>query len=183
MATKKEKETKSETPVVKNADKQRTVKLADGTEHVLKNGEVVIKKADGTSEVVSKSDMAELIANAPEMLISVGVGKGDDEIIKTFMLEVKRCDNGNLVFTLGTAKGMESFDKDMKNNKECVTDSIRLIGRGEYMEAMFAANACFRAYTMNLGLEKAFSLVRLELERGEKKWMALFTPVLSVLVD
>lgn len=181
MATKKEKETKSETPVVKNADNQRTVKLADGTEHVLKNGEVVIKKADGTSKVVPKSEATEIIAKAKGMLISVCVNDDGNDIIKTFMLEVTKCDNGNLVFTLGTAKGMESFDKDMKDNKECATDSIRLIGRGANMEAMFAANACFHAYTMNLGLEKAFSLVRLELERNTKQWMALFTPVLSVL--
>lgn len=173
MATKKEATKKPATPVVKGAENQRTVKLADGTEHVLKNGEILNKKADGTFEIVPP----ELITKAKGMLISVCI----DDVVKTFMLEVTKCDNGNLVFTLGTAKGMTSFDKDMKENKECAADSIRLIGRGANMEAMFAADACFHAYTMNLGLEKSYALVRLELERGEKKWMALFAPVLSVL--
>lgn len=173
MATKKEATKKPATPVVKGAENQRTVKLADGTEHVVKNGEILNKKADGTFEIVPP----ELITKAKGMLISVCI----DDVVKTFMLEVTKCDNGNLIFTLGTAKGMTSFDKDMKENKECAADSIRLIGRGANMEAMFAADACFHAYTMNLGLEKSYALVRLELERGEKKWMALFAPVLSVL--
>lgn len=173
MATKKETTKKPATPVVKNAENQRTVKLADGTEHVLKNGETIYKKADGTFEIIPP----ELIAKAKGMLISVSI----DNVVKTFMLEVTKCDNGNLIFTLGTANGMSSIDKDMKKDEECAADSIRLIGRGANMEAMFAADACLYAYTMNLGLEKSYSLVRLELERGEKKWMALFAPVLSVL--
>lgn len=173
MATKKEATKKPATPVVKGAENQRTVKLADGTEHIVKSGEILNKKADGTFEIVPP----ELITKAKGMLISVCI----DDVVKTFMLEVTKCDNGNLIFTLGTAKGMTSFDKDMKENKECAADSIRLIGRGANMEAMFAADACFHAYTMNLGLEKSYALVRLELERGEKKWMALFAPVLSVL--
>lgn len=177
MATKKEATKKTATPVVKDAENQRTVKLADGTEHVLKNGEILNKKADGTFEIVPP----ELITKAKGMLISVCINEGGDNIVKTFMLEVTKCDNGNLIFTLGTAKGMTSFDKDMKEEKSCAADSIRLIGRGANMEAMFAADACFHAYTMNLGLEKSYALVRLELERGEKKWMALFAPVLSVL--
>lgn len=177
MATKKEATKKSATPVVKGAENQRTVKLANGTEHVLKNGEILNKKADGTFEIVQP----ELITKAKRMLVSVCIHEGNEDLVKTFMLEVTKCDNGNLVFSLGTAKGMESFDKDMKEDKTCAADSIRLIGRGANMEAMFAADACYHAYTMNLGLEKSYVLVRLELERGEKKWMALFAPVLSVL--
>ena len=179
MATNKKEATKKPaTPVVKDADNGMTVKLADGTEHVLKNGDVVKKNADGTFEIVTP----ELITKAKGLLISVGIKHGDgDSIVETFMVEVTRCDNGNLVFSLGTANGMESFDKDMKENKEFASDSIRLLGRGANMEAMFAADACFHAYTMNLGLEKSYALVRLELERVEKKWIALFTPVLSVL--
>lgn len=175
MATKKEATKKPATPVVKGAENQRTVKLADGTEHVLKNGEILNKKADGTFEIVPP----ELITKAKGMLISVCI----DDVVKTFMLEVTKCDNGNLVFTLGTAKGMSSIDQDVKGDGDgtFAADTIRLIGRGANMEAMFAADACFHAYTMNLGLEKSYALVRLELERGEKKWMALFAPVLSVL--
>lgn len=177
MATKKEATKKPTTPVVKDAENQRTVKLADGTEHVLKNGEILNKNADGTFEIVPP----ELITKANGMLISVCINEGGDNIVKTFMLKVTKCYNGNLIFTLGTAKGMTSFDKDMREEKSCAADSIRLLGRGANMEAMFAAEACFHAYTMNLGLEKSYALVRLELERGEKKWMALFAPVLSVL--
>lgn len=173
MATKKETTKKPATPIAKNAEGQRTVKLADGTEHVLKNGETIYKKADGTFEIIPP----ELIAKAKGMLISVNI----DDVVKTFFLEVTKCDNGNLIFTLGTAKGMSSVDQDVKGDETCAADTIRLIGRGANMEAMFAADACFYAYTMNLGLEKSYSLVRLELERGEKKWMALFAPVLSVL--
>ena len=178
MATNKKEATKKPaTPVVKDAENKLTVKLSDGTEHVLKNGDVLKKNADGTFEIVTP----ELITKAKSMFISVCINEGDDNIIKTFMAEVTKCDNGNFIFTLDTAKGMMSFDKDMKAEKECSADSIRLLGRGPNMEAMFAADACFRAYTMNLGLEKSYALVRLELERGEKKWTALFAPVLSVL--
>ena len=178
MATNKKEATKKPaTPVVKDEENRRTVKLADGTEHILKNGDVLKKNADGTFEIVTP----ELITKAKGMFISVCITEDDDNIVKTFMVEVTKCDNGNLVFTIGTANGMTSFDKDMKEEKECAADSIRLLGRGANMEAMFAADACFRAYTMNLGLEKSYALVRLELERGEKKWMALFAPVLSVL--
>ena len=52
MATNKKESTKKPaTPVVKDAENGRTVKLADGTEHVLKNGDVLKKNADGTLSV------------------------------------------------------------------------------------------------------------------------------------
>lgn len=192
MATKKTEKkpvtptTKKSSVVTDNIKKSETekksplkVKTSDGKEVELKDGDIVRAKADGTFEFGN----SESLLNADSIIISVGM-KGKDGKVEAmpYPVRIKKCDNGNIIFAFLTAKGMDSVKQKMDIAKPInENDGVCLIGRGQNMEAMFAAQACWEGYARNFGITNSYSLVRLELEKGSKQWLALFVPVLNVM--
>lgn len=186
MATKKT-EKKSTTPatkkpaVVTDGIKQSPlkVKTADGKEVELKDGDIVKANKDGTVEFGN----SESLVNAEAIIINIGMkdGNGNTESL-SYPVRIKKCDNGNIIFAFQTAKGMDSVKQKIDEAKPLrEEDGVCLIGRGQNMEAMFAAQACWDGYARNFGIAKSYSLVRLELEKGSKQWLALFVPVINVM--
>ena len=186
MATKKT-EKKPATPTTKKSavvtdDIKKSpfmVKTSDGAEVQLKDGDIVRANDDGTFEFGNSDSL--LKANA--IIISVGMKdeKGNVEQL-SYHVHIKKCNNGNIVFAFATADGMDSIKKKMDNAKPInEDDGVSLIGRGQNMEAMFAAQTCWEGYARNFGIANSYSLVRLELEKGCKQWLALFVPVINVM--
>lgn len=183
MATKKT-EKKPTTPTTKKSavvtdDIKKShlkVKTADGTEVELKDGDIVKEREDGTFEFGS----SESLLKADEIIISIGMEDNNGNVQSTpYLVHIKKCDNGNIVFCLATADGMDSIKKKMDCGKP--DDGVCLIGRGQNMDAMFAAQACWNGYARNFGIANSYSLVRLELDKGSKQWVALFVPVINVM--
>jgi len=155
------------------------VKTADGTEVELKDGDIVKAKDDGTFEFGS----SESLLKADAIIISIGMKDNDGNVQSmSYPVRIKKCDNGNIVLAFLTADGMDSVKKKMDCAKPInENDGVCLIGRGQNMEAMFAAQACWDGYARNFGIANSYSLVRLELEKGSKQWLALFVPVINVM--
>lgn len=186
MATKKT-EKKPATPTTKKSavvtdDIKKSpimVKTADGSEVELKDGDIVKAKDDGTFEFGNSDSLLK----ADAIIISVGMHDDKGNIKQlSYHVNIKKCDNGNIVFGFATADGMDSVKKKI----DCIKpinedDGVCLIGRGQNMEAMFAAQTCWDGYARNFGIANSYSLVRLELDKGSKQWMALFIPVLNVM--
>lgn len=155
------------------------VKTSDGKEVELKDGDIVRAKDDGTFEFGN----SESLLKAAAIIISIGM-KDDNGNVKTmsYPIHIKKCDNGNIIFAFQTAKGMNSVKKKTDNTKPINEDEgVCLIGRGQNMEAMFAAQACWEGYARNFGIANSYSLVRLELDKESKQWFALFVPVINVM--
>ena len=166
-------------------NKMPTITGPDGKERPLRNGEV-LKEVDGKVVALSKDEAVNDILNAKSMLISVG----DKDInTRTYGLTVNRCDNGNLLLVVETNDKPESGyvipEKEKCANGLYIPDirGIRVVGRRACMEAMYAIISCYDAYTFNLGLSNAYTLVRLELKDfgGGMKWYGLFVPALKVM--
>lgn len=179
MATKKtmKKKTTTTTKATAEAETQRipnpTVKTADGEVEV-KDGDIIKVKEDGTCEFKSK----ESLLNADGIIISVRL---NDETL-SYPVKIKRCENGNIFLAFATAKGMDSVKAKIDKVKSLEKDDlVCLIGRGQNMEAMFAAQTCWDGYARSFGIANSYSLVRLELEKEGKQWVALFVPVLNVM--
>jgi hypothetical protein len=155
------------------------VKTADGKEVELKDGDIVKAKEDGTFEFGNSDSLLK----ANEIIISIGMEDGKGNIGNVlYLVRINKCDNGNIVFAFHTADGMDSVKKKMDCAKPInENEGVCLIGRGQNMEAMFAAQACWDGYARNFGIAKSYSLVRLELDKGGKQWLALFVPVLNVM--
>lgn len=159
-----------------------TVVGPDGKERPVRNGEV-IKEVDGKVVALSKDEAVKNILGAKAMLISVG---NKDIGLNIFGLTVKRCDNGNLLLAIETARGDDStFAKPKEGGGAYMPDprGMRVVGRRACMEAMYAMTSCYEAYTLTLGLGNAYTLVRLELQNlGDGlKWYGLFVPTLKVM--
>lgn len=187
MATKKTEKKPTTTEAKKSAvvtdDIKKSplmVKTADGAEVELKDGDIVKAREDGTFEL-SNSDSL-LKADAIIFTVSTHDEKGNIKQL-SYLVNIKKCDNGNIIFGLATADGMDSIKKKMDNAKPIdKDDGVCLIGRGQNMEAMFAAKSFWDGYSRNFGITNSYSLVRLELEKGSKQWIALFVPVINVMV-
>ena len=187
MATKKT-EKKPVTPTTKKSAvvtdniKQGSpvkVKTSDGKEVELKDGDIVRAKDDGTFEFGN----SESLLKADAIIISVGIRDGNGDVKPlSYPVSIKKCDNGNIILGFATADGMDSVKKKMDCAKPIdKDDGVCFIGRGQNMEAMFAAQTCWEGYARNFGIANSYSLVRLELEKGSKKWLALFVPVINVM--
>lgn len=155
------------------------VKTADGKEVELKDGDIVRAKADGTFEFGN----SESLLKADAIIISIGMRDKDGKVESlSYPVRIKKCDNGNIIFAFRTADGMDSAKKKIDTAKSISeNDGVCLIGRGQNMEAMFAAQACWDGYARNFGIANSYSLVRLELEKESKQWLALFVPVINVM--
>lgn len=155
------------------------VKTADGKEVELKDGDIVKAKDDGTFEFGN----SESLIKADTIIISIGMKDKDGNVeALSYPVRIKKCDNGNIIFAFHTADGMDSVKKKMDSAKPInENDGVCLIGRGQNMEAMFAAQTCWEGYARNFGIANSYSLVRLELDRGSKQWLALFVPVINVM--
>jgi hypothetical protein len=155
------------------------VKTPDGTEVELKDGDIVKANDDGTFEFGNSESL--LKANA--VIISIGMKDNDGNVQSmSYPVRIKKCDNGNIVFALSTADGMDSVKKKMDCAKPInENDGVCLIGRGQNLEAMFAAQTCWDGYARNFGIANSYSLVRLELDKASKQWLALFAPVINVM--
>lgn len=163
-------------------NKKPVVVGTDGKERPVRSGDV-IKEVDGKVVVLPKDEATKDILNAKGMLISVG---NDDIGLNVYGLTVKRCDNGNLLLAIETASGDGSaFAKPKTEKNTYMPDprGMRVVGRRACMEAMYAMTSCYEAYTLNLGLSNAYTLVRLELQNlGDgMKWYGLFVPTLKVM--
>lgn len=186
MTTKKTKEKSTTTNTKKSAVVTDDIKLsafkvktADGKEVKLKDGDIVKAKEDGTFEFENSDSL--LKANG--IIINIGMTDGKGNIkTKFYSVCINKCDNGNIVFIFDTANGMDS----VKQKMDCVkpideNEGVCLIGRGQNMEAMFAAQACWDGYARNFGIANSYSLVRLELNKSSKQWFALFVPIINVM--
>lgn len=163
-------------------NKKLTFVGTDGKERPVRSGDV-IKEVDGKVVVLPKDEAAKDILNAKGMLISVS---NEDVGLSVYGLTVKRCDNGNLLLSVETASGDGSaFAKPKTEKNTYMPDprGMRMVGRRACMEAMYAMTSCYEAYTLNLGLSNAYTLVRLELQNlGDgMKWYGLFVPTLKVM--
>lgn len=159
-----------------------TITGPDGKERPVRSGEV-LKEVDGKVVALSKDEAVKNILGAKAMLISVG---NKDIGLNIFGLTVKRCDNGNLLLAIETARGDNSvFALPPKEQCKYMSDprGMRVVGRRACMEAMYAMTSCYEAYTLTLGLGNAYTLVRLELQNlGDGlKWYGLFVPTLKVM--
>lgn len=155
------------------------VKTPDGKEVKLKDGDIVKANNDGTFEIQNP----ESLIKADAIVINVSTIDDNSNIeMLSYYVKIKKFDNGNIAIALATSDGMGSVKKKMDCAKPInENDGIHLIGRGQNMEAMFAAQACWDGYARNLGITNSYSLVRLELDKGSKKWVALFVPVINVM--
>lgn len=155
------------------------VKTADGKEVELKDGDILRAKDDGTFEFGN----SESLLKANGMIISIGTKDEDGNVESvSYPIRINKCDNGNIVIALPTADSMNSIKKKMDTAKPISeNDGVCLIGRGQNMEAMFAAQTCWDGYARNFGIANSYSLVRLELDKGSKQWLALFVPVINVM--
>ena len=187
MATKKT-EKKPATPTTKKSAvvtddiKQESplkVKTSDGKEVELKDGDIVKANDDGTFDFGN----SESLLKADAIIISVGMKDSNGNVKQlSYPVHIKKCDNGNIIFGFATADGMDSTKKKMDCTKPInEDDGVCLIGRGQNMEAMFAAQTCWDGYARNFGIANSYALVRLELDKGSKQWMALFVPVINVM--
>lgn len=163
-------------------NKEPTVVGTDGKERPVRNGEV-LKEVDGKVVVLPKDEAMKDILNAKGMLISVS---NEDVGLSVYGLVVKRCDNGNLLLSVETASGDGSaFAKPKTEKGTYMPDprGMRVVGRRACVEAMYAMTLCYEAYTLNLGLSNAYTLVRLGLQNlGDgMKWYGLFVPTLKVM--
>jgi hypothetical protein len=155
------------------------VKTSDGTEVELKDGDIVKANSDGTVEFCN----SESLLKADAVIISIGMKDNDGNVQPiSYPVRIKKYDNGNIVFALSTSDGMDSVNKKMDCAKPInENDDVRLIGRGQNMEAMYAAQTCWDGYARNFGIANSYSLVRLELDKASKQWLALFVPVINVM--
>ena len=179
-------EKKTVKPAPKNEaakeNKMPTITGPDGKERPVRNGEV-LKEVDGKVVALSKDEAVKDILGAKAMLISVN----NKEVgMNIFGLTVKRCDNGNLLLSIETARGDNStFAKPKEGGGAYMPDprGMRVVGRRACMEAMYAMTSCYEAYTLTLGLGNTYTLVRLELQNlGDGlKWYGLFVPTLKVM--
>lgn len=181
MSDKKTVKTAPKTDAAKE-NKKPTVVGTDGKERPVRSGEV-LKKVDGKVVVLPKDEAMKDILNAKGMLVSVS---NEDVGLSVYGLVVKRCDNGNLLLSVETASGDGSaFAKPKTEKNTYMPDprGMRMVGRRACMEAMYAMTSCYEAYTLNLGLSNAYTLVRLELQNlGDgMKWYGLFVPTLKVM--
>lgn len=181
MSDKKTVKPASKTEAAKKEEKPMVVG-PDGKERPVRNGEV-LKEVDGKVVALSKDEAVKDILGAKAMLISVG---NKDIGLNIFGLTVKRCDNGNLLLAIETARGDDStFAKPKEGGGAYMPDQrgMRVVGRSACMEAMYAMTSCYEAYTLTLGLGNAYTLVRLELQNlGDGlKWYGLFVPTLKVM--
>lgn len=181
MSDKKTVKTTPKTDAAKE-DKKPTVVGTDGKERPVRSGEV-LKEVDGKVVVLPKDEAMKDILNAKGMFISVS---NEDVGLSVYGLVVKRCDNGNLLLSVETASGDGSaFAKPKTEKNTYMPDprGMRVVGRRACMEAMYAMTSCYEAYTLNLGLSNAYTLVRLELQNlGDgMKWYGLFVPTLKVM--
>jgi hypothetical protein len=184
MTTKKTEKKSTTTNTKKSTDdikKESTIKVktSDGKEVEVKDGDIVRAKEDGTFEFGN----SESLLKAKAIIISIGAKDKDGKVETiSYPVRIKKFDNGNIIFAFATAKGMNSVKEKMDEAKLIdKNDGVCLIGRGENMEAMFAAQTCWEGYARNFGIAKSYSLVRLELEKESKQWLALFVPVLNVM--
>lgn len=155
------------------------VKTPDGKEVEVKDGDIMEARDDGTF----KFENPESLINADVLIICIGMkdNSGNTEIL-SYPVRIKKCENGNILLRFATADGMDSTRRKMSSVKSINNDEgVCLIGRGQNMEAMFAAQHCWDGYARNFGIDNAYALVRLELEHRSKEWCALFVPVLNVI--
>jgi hypothetical protein len=155
------------------------VKTPDGREVEVKDGDIVKANDDGTFEFESP----ESILDAGAVIICICTKDGDGNVKSMhYPVCIKKCENGNILLRFATANSMNSVRLKMPNAKPINEDEgVRLIGRGQNKEAMFAAQHCWDGYANNFGIAKAYTLVRLELEHKSKEWCALFVPVINVM--
>ena len=168
-------------------NKKPTVVGTDGNVRPIRNGEV-LKEVDGKVVVLTKDEAVKDILNANRMLISVeGKGMG----VRTYGLTVTRCDNGNILLAVETNDkpdgGYVLPKKEERAKGLYLHDNrgIKVVGRRDCAEAMYAIISCYEAYTKSLGLTtaNAYTLVRLDLQNpGDgMKWYGLFVPTLKVM--